>query len=217
MNYLQPLQVLWDYLGMHQTPEKADCIVGFGNFNTNIARRAAQLYLQGYAPRILFTGGLGRNTKRLMQEPEAVIFARTAMECGVPEEAILLEDRSTNTAENILFTRAMLEEQGIPHGRILGVHQPFMERRICAAMGVYWPEQSFRVTSPQVSVERYLEDALAQGMTENAAVSVIVGDFQRMDLYAKKGYQLPQHIPEEAWQAFYTLVDMGFDTQLAAK
>ncbi len=38
-----------------------------------------------------------------------------------------------------------------------------------------------------------------------------------MDLYAKKGYQLPQHIPEEAWQAFYTLVDMGFDTQLAAK
>lgn len=217
MNYLQPLQVLWDYLGMHQTPEKADCIVGFGNFNTNIARRAAQLYLQGYAPRILFTGGLGRNTKRLMQEPEAVIFARTAMECGVPEEAILMEDRSTNTAENILFTRAMLEEQGIPHGRILGVHQPFMERRICAAMGVYWPEQSFRVTSPQVSVERYLEDALAQGMTENAAVSVIVGDFQRMDLYAKKGYQLPQHIPEEAWQAFHTLVDMGFDTQLAAK
>ena len=217
MNYLQPLQVLWDYLGMHQALEEADCIVGFGNFNTNIARRAAQLYLQGYAPRILFTGGLGRNTKRLMQEPEAVIFARTAMECGVPEEAILLEDRSTNTAENILFTRAMLEEQGIPHGRILGVHQPFMERRICAAMGVYWPEQSFRVTSPQVSVERYLEDALAQGMTENAAVSVIVGDFQRMDLYAKKGYQLPQHIPEEAWQAFYTLVDMGFDTQLAAK
>ncbi len=217
MSYLQPLQVLWDYLGMHQAPEEADCIVGFGNFNTNIARRAAQLYLQGYAPRILFTGGLGRNTKRLMQEPEAVIFARTAMECGVPEEAILLEDRSTNTAENILFTRAMMEEQGIPHGRILGVHQPFMERRICAAMGVYWPEQSFRVTSPQVSVERYLEDALAQGMTENAAVSVIVGDFQRMDLYAKKGYQLPQHIPEEAWKAFHTLVDMGFDTQLAAK
>lgn len=215
MNYLQPLQVLWDYLGMHQTPEKADCIVGFGNFNTNIARRAAQLYLQGYAPRILFTGGLGRNTKRLMQEPEAVIFARTAMECGVPEEAILMEDRSTNTAENILFTRAMLEEQGIPHSRILGVHQPFMERRICAAMGVYWPEQAFRVTSPQVTVQAYLEEALRQGVTENAAVSVIVGDFQRMDLYAKKGYQLPQHIPEEAWQAFYTLVDMGFDTQLA--
>ena len=60
MEFMEPLQILWDYLGMHQAPEKADCIVGFGNFNTNIARRAAELYCQGYAPKVLFTGGLGR-------------------------------------------------------------------------------------------------------------------------------------------------------------
>ena len=215
MEFLQPLQVLWDYLGMHQEPEKADCIVGFGNFNTDIARRAAELYHQGYAPKILFTGGLGRNTEGLLPEPEAVRFARVAMECGVPEEDILLEDKSTNTAENILFTKALLEDLGLPHGKLLGVHQPFMERRITAAVGVYWPELDFRVTSPQVTIPEYLAAAKKQGITENAAVSVIVGDFQRMDLYAKKGYQLPQHIPEEAWEAFYRLVEMGFDKQLA--
>ena len=44
MDYMQPLQVLWDYLQLHQEPAKADCIVGFGNFNTDIARRAAELY-----------------------------------------------------------------------------------------------------------------------------------------------------------------------------
>ena len=215
MEFLQPLQVLWDYLGMHQVPEKADCIVGFGNFNDNIARRAAELYLQGYAPKVLFTGGLGRNTEGLLPEPEAVRFARTAMECGVPEKDIILEDRSTNTAENILFTREKLRELGLAHGKILGVHQPFMERRITAAMGVYWPELDFRVTSPQVTIPEYLADSQKQGITENAAVSVIVGDFQRMDLYAKKGYQLPQDIPEEAWQVFHKLVEMGFDKQLA--
>ena len=215
MDFIQPLQVIWDYLGMHQTPEQADCIVGFGNFNTNIARRAAELYHQGLAPVVLFTGGLGRNTEGLLPEPEAVRFARVAMECGVPESAIVLEPESANTAENILFTRRLLEERGIPHERILGVHQPFMERRITAAMGVYWPEQQFSVTSPQVTIPQYLEQAKAQGITENAAVSVIVGDFQRMELYAKKGYQLPQYIPEEAWEAFRTLVAMGFDTQLA--
>ena len=99
MEFLQPLQVLWDYLGMHQEPEKADIIVGFGNFNDNIARRAAQLYLQGLAPKVLFTGGLGRNTEGLLPEPEAVRFARVAMECGVPEQDILLEEKSTNTAK----------------------------------------------------------------------------------------------------------------------
>ena len=215
MNYLEPLQVIWDYLGMHQEPVKADVIVGFGNFNTDIARRAAELYHQGYAPKILFTGGLGRNTKKLMTEPEAVRFAKVAMECGVPEEDIILEDKSENTKDNIVFTRELLEKQGIPHNHILGVHQPFMERRIVAAMGVYWPEQSFTVTSPQVTIPAYLERAKQQGVTENASVSVIVGDFQRIDLYAALGYQLPQYIPPEAWTAYHTLVSMGFDTQVA--
>ena len=215
MEFMEPLQILWDYLGMHQAPEKADCIVGFGNFNTNIARRAAELYCQGYAPKVLFTGGLGRNTAGLLPEPEAVRFARVAMACGVPEADILLEPDSTNTAENILFTRRLLEERGIPHSHILGVHQPFMERRIFAAMGVYWPKPRFTVTSPQVTIPEYLEDAKKQGVTENAAVSVIVGDFQRMDLYAKKGYQIPQEIPEEAWAAFRQLVALGYDKQLA--
>ena len=124
MEFMEPLQILWDYLGMHQAPEKADCIVGFGNFNTNIARRAAELYCQGYAPKVLFTGGLGRNTAGLLPEPEAVRFARVAMACGVPEADILMETESTNTAENILFTRRLLEERGIPHSHLLGVHQP---------------------------------------------------------------------------------------------
>ena len=215
MDFLQPLQVIWDYLCLHQEPEKADVIVGFGNFNTDIARRAADLYLQGYAPKILFTGGLGRNTEGLLPEPEAVRFARVATECGVPEEDILLEDRSTNTKENILFTRQLLEEKNLPHRYILGVHQPFMERRIKAAMGVYWPELHFSVTSPQVTIPEYLARAREQGVSEEASVSVIVGDFQRMDLYAKLGYQLPQHIPEDAWAAFHELVDLGFDKQLA--
>lgn len=215
MDFMQPLQVLWDYLGMHQEPQRADCIVGFGNFNDNIARRAAELYFQGYAPKVLFTGGLGRNTQGLLSEPEAVRFGKVAMACGVPREDIILEDKSTNTKENILFTREKLTALGLPHAHILGVHQPFMERRICAALGVYWPEVKITVTSPQVTISEYLADAKRQGISENAAISVIVGDFQRMDLYAKKGYQLPQQIPEAAWQAFHQLVALGYDKQLA--
>ena len=215
MNYLPLLQVIWDYLCLNQKLENADCIVGFGNFNTDIARRTAELYHEGYAPKVLFTGGLGRNTEGLLPEPEAIRFARVAMDCGVPEEDILIEDKSANTKENIEFTRSLLKQRGIPSDHILGVHQPFMERRITAAMGVYWPEVKFSVTSPRVTIPEYLARAKDQGISENASVSVIVGDFQRMDLYAKKGYQLPRHIPEEAWNAFHELVAMGFDTQLA--
>ena len=212
---LEPLQVIWDFLCLNEKPRKADVIVGFGNFNEDIPRRAAELYLQGYAPRILFTGGLGRNTVGLLPESEAARFAQVAMSCGVPECDIIREDKSTNTAENIHFTRKLLEELNVPHDHILGVHQPFMERRITAAMGVYWPEQSFSVTSPQVTIQEYLEAAKVQGVTENASISVIVGDFQRMKLYADKGWQIPQEIPQSAWDAFYRLVELGYDKQLA--
>ncbi len=215
MHFLQPLQVLWDYLQMHQPVEKADVIVGFGCYDHNVARRAAQLWLEGYAPWILFTGGLGRNTTGLLLMSEAESFAWVARDCGVPEDRILLETRSTNTKENIEFTRALLEETGIPHASILGVHKPYMERRIFAAMGNYWPQQSFRVTSWQQSLEQALADAETQGMTIHKTVSTIVGDFQRIELYAQKGYQLPQHIPEEAWEAYHRLVAMGFTSQLA--
>ena len=215
MDFLKPLQVIWDYLCLNEPLQKADVIVGFGNFNTDIACRAAELYRLGYAPKVLFTGGLGRNTEGLLPEPEAVRFAKVAMACGVPEADIILEERSTNTKENILFTREKLESLGIAHDRIMGVHQPFMERRIKAAMGVYWKELDFAVTSPQVTIPQYLEAASQQGISPNASVSVIVGDFQRMDLYAKLGYQLPQHIPQKAWDAFHELVAMGYDQQLA--
>lgn len=209
------LQVIWDYMHLNMEPGPANCIVGFGNYNVNIALRAAELYRAGYAPRILFTGGLGRNTAGMWTGSEAERFAAAAMAAGVPEQDVIVEDRSTNTAENITFTRDKLAALGLSAKRLLGVHQPFMERRIWAAMRVYWPEAEFTVTSPQVDIRQYLRDAVAQGLEEKAAVDVIVGDFQRMELYAKKGWQVPQDIPETAWAAFRELVALGYDGQLA--
>ncbi len=213
--FLEPLQVLWDYLCLHQPPQRADVILGFGCYDENVARRAAQLYLEGFAPKVVFTGGLGRNTAGRFAVSEAERFGQVALHMGVPEGDILLETRSTNTKENIEFTRALLEAGHIPHGHILGVHKPYMERRIAAAMGAYWPAQGFSVTSFGQTLQEALAFAPQQGMTEREVVDTIVGDFQRIDLYAKLGYQLPQYIPPEAWAAFDKLVALGYDKQLA--
>ena len=210
-----PLKVLWDYMKLDQTVQAGDCIIGFGCINDHIALRCAQLYHQGFAPKVLFTGGLGRNTLGRWAEPEAERFACIAMKEGVPKEAILLENKSTNSAENILFTRTILEQEGLSGGKLICVHKPFMERRLYAAMKNYWPEANAIYTSPQLSMEEYIQATVNQGMSEQGVIDVLVGDFQRMELYAQKGWQLPQEIPEEAWAAFRKLVDMGFDSQLA--
>lgn len=208
------LKVIWDYMHMDMELRKADCIVGFGNYNTAIAVRAAELYHQGLAPKILFSGGLGRNTDNRWTGTEAERFAAAAMAEGVPAADIILEDKSTNTAENILFTRHKFRELGMEVKTILGVHQPFMERRIYAALKVSWPEVDAVITSPRTDIQGYLDVAAAQGLDKKTAIEVMVGDFQRIDVYARKGWQIPQPIPDAVNAAFLRLVKAGYTGQL---
>ena len=208
------LMVIWDYMHLNMPLAPCDCIVGFGCYNDDIPLRCAQLYHQGYAPKVLFTGGLGRNTADLWTESEAERFGRIALQAGVPEDDLILENKSTNSAENILFTRDKLAEVGLNPKRLLGVHKPFMERRVYAAWQVYWPEMELLVTSPQLTLEEYLHNSVAQGLSEKTVIDVMVGDFQRMDVYAKRGYQIPQEIPKKAWDAFHALVAMGHTSEL---
>ena len=211
------VHILWDYLCLHQTPKKADCIVGFGCYNEDVARRAAQLYHQGLAPLVLFTGGLGRNTSAMWTESEASRFAKIAVAQGVPERAILIEERSTNSGENLIFSRRMLEERGLTHPRIIGVQKPYMERRLFAAFPIYWAEAEVTVTSWQQSYEEYLSGLSRWGRTEEDTIHMIVGDFQRISVYADLGYQIPQPIPQEAAEAFDELVKRGYTKQLIQK
>ena len=208
------IHILWDYLCLHQTPKKSDCIIGFGCYNEDVARRAAQLYHQGLAPLILFTGGLGRNTSSMWTESEASRFARIAMAEGVPEKDILTEEKSTNSAENLIFSRRILAERGLTHPRIIGVQKPYMERRLFAAFPVYWPEAEVTVTSWQQTYEQYLTGLSRWGRTEEDTIHMVVGDFQRISAYADLGYQIRQPIPAEAAQAFQLLVALGYTKQL---
>ena len=112
------------------------------------------------------------------------------------------------------YTRAILEREGLAGGKLICVHKPFMERRLYAAMKNYWPEANAVYTSPQLSMEEYIQVTAAQGMTEQGVIDVLVGDFQRMDVYAKRGYQIPQDIPQTAWSAFEKLVELGCTGEL---
>lgn len=208
------VETLWNYMKLDMPLAKADCIVGFGCYNEEIALRAAELYHQGYAPKVLFTGGLGRNTKEMWTVSEAERFAAIAVKAGVPEADILIENKSTNTAENILFTKELLAAQGMEITSIIGIHKPFMERRLHAAMGVYWPQMQAFITSPQVTIEEYIRLSTAQGLEEKRVIEVLVGDYQRIDIYARKGYQLPQPFSPEAQAAFEALVALGYTREL---
>ena len=212
---MKNVQILWDFMHMNQSPEQADVIVGFGCYDEDIPRRCAELWHQGFAPYVCFSGGLGRNTDKLWTKSEAERFAAIAVAAGVPEDRIILENKSTNSAENLLFTPKVLAEAGIKAGKIIAVHKPYMEKRLWAAMRVYWPDVCAVYTSPQVTVGEHIAHAEAIGMTAKGVIETIVGDVQRMELYAEKGYQAPVEISDEVRDAFDALVAEGSTGKLA--
>src|SRR6185436_1413156 len=103
---------IWDYHRLGHELRPVDVILVLCSHDTAVAARGAELWLDGWAPLLVFSGGLGGITKRLWSEPEADQFARIAVEKGVPADRILIENRSTNTGENVRFTRALLAEKG---------------------------------------------------------------------------------------------------------
>ena len=212
---MENVQILWDFMHMGQSLEEADVIVGFGCYDEDIPRRCAELFHKGFASFVCFSGGLGRNTSGIWSKSEAERFAAIAMAEGVPEECIILENKSTNSAENLLFTPKILAEMGVKAEKIIAVHKPYMERRLWAAMQVYWPQVRAVYTSPQVSVEEHIAHAEKIGMTRKGVIETIVGDVQRMELYAEKGYQRAVEIPAEVRAAFDALVAEGYTGQLA--
>jgi uncharacterized SAM-binding protein YcdF (DUF218 family) len=67
------------------------------------SRYAAAVYLDGRAPRLAFTGGVGD-----WPPSEAEVGAAVASQLGVPRDVMVLEARSTSTEENARELAAIL-------------------------------------------------------------------------------------------------------------
>jgi len=203
-------RILWDYLHMNHALQKSDVAIAMGSHDLRVASYAAQLVLEGWAPTLICSGGYGRLTKDNWMDSEASRFSTAAVKAGLPAEKILKEESSTNTGENLVFSRAQCKKHNIPTEKIILVHKPYMERRVWAAAQKIWPEPRTIVTSPPISFETYPTDEVPL----NEVVHIMVGDFQRILVYPEKGYAIPQKVPEEVMKAYDQLVRSGFTQHL---
>ncbi|HEY8462040.1 MAG TPA: YdcF family protein, partial [Blastocatellia bacterium] len=121
-------QKVWDYHHLNHKLEKSDVILALGSNDLRVAEYAAELYLRGLAPLVVFSGNVGALTRERFDRPEAELFAEIALRRGVPESAILIEAESTNTGENVVFSRRLLESKGIDPESLILVQKPYMER-----------------------------------------------------------------------------------------
>ena len=203
-------RIVWDYHHLDHALGKADCIIVLGSHDTRVAERGAEVFLGGWAPLIVFSGNLGALTSTIWQRPEAEIFAEVAIGMGVPRERILIEKGSTNTGENVDLSRKVLLENGVLPKRAIVVQKPYMERRAYATFRKRWPDLEVIVTSPRLDFDAYPTEAI----TRDDVIHIMVGDLQRILLYAEKGWQIPQDVPAEVMEAYRALVAAGYTRRL---
>jgi len=188
----------------------SDVGIGLGSHDLGVATSAAELYHWQIVPLIVFTGANAPTTAAIFPRGEAVHYREHALSLGVPDQAILVEPRARNTGENITFTRQLLEERGIGVGSVTLISRPYQQRRAYATCAKLWPE----VTVQCASLPLTLDDYLASINDTGRVLNMLVGDTQRIEVYAQRGFAIPQPMPAAVRAAFELLVAAGYTSRL---
>jgi len=213
------VETVWQYHHLHHdVPAAADGVLCLCSSDIGVAHHAADLFLKGRYRWLLFSGGMGTGMHSATNvlgwdRPEAAVFREAAVARGVPREVTFTEEASTNSGANVRLSREVLERHKLPHGSIVVVQKPFMERRAYATFKKVWAEPSIAVSSANASWDEY---ATGCELDRDVIINIMVGDLQRIKHYAAPptDFQIPQEIPAEVWKAFELLVRAGYTDNL---
>ncbi|MFE3174191.1 YdcF family protein [Amycolatopsis sp. NPDC059090] len=204
------VQTLWDYHDLHHELRPTDVGIGLGSHDLGVATRTAKLYQQGYFPKIVFTGANAPTTVERFPRGEAVHYREHALELGVPDGAILVEPTARNTGDNIERSRELLKAQGIKAKSVTLISRPYQQRRAYATCKKLWPEVEVLCASQPLPLDEYI-----QGIGDvDRVISMLVGDTQRISVYAQQGFAIPQDVPKKVERAFESLIAHGYTARL---
>lgn len=210
------IKLIWEYMNMHHKLKKADAVFVLGSHDVRVGEYAAKLWLDGWAPYLVCAGSGTVHSdnpawKDFVGSTEAEVFADIARKAGVPDDVILIENKSQNTGQNYELTTELLKEKGVTLQAVIAVQKPYMERRTYATGKIWWSNIDIVVTSPPLTLDEYPNESV--NVNEHW-LHAMVGDLQRIKEYPAKGFQIEQDIPNEVWEAYEFLVDTGYTNTL---
>lgn len=133
-----------DFIFVEDKPEQADIIFIPGSQEGALAKKAAELWKQQYAPIILPSGKYGKLVGHFDgpqgYETEWEYLQTVLKEEGVPEQAIWKEDQATFTYENARYSRQVTDAAGLHVRTALVCCQAYHARRAKLYYEVCFPE-----------------------------------------------------------------------------
>lgn len=189
------------YLSETDAPpaDPIDAVMGFGTFDLTLPVFCGDAFFRNRAKKIIFTGGIGAGTADLGL-PEADAWAQTAL-AAFPElrrEHLILENGSTNTAENIQFTAALLARDypdfqfgaGLHHAIV--VASPSRLRRVKLTLQQLQPRLRITRALPPVDFAREFRVHESKGIPYLAHLT---GELDRIVDYPARGWIAAEPLP----------------------
>ena len=210
---LSAARVIYEFHRLRHAPIPGDVIIALGTNDLRVAEFAADVFLLGFGQYLLCTGGIAHQGDLLAtpwDRSEAEMYAEVALRRGVPGDRILLETQASNTAENLRFSRQLLQERGIHARNVVLAVKPFMQRRTWATMAVEWPEMPASLASQEITLDEYFTAELPP----EKIIHILMGDLQRLWIYSRLGWSAPQQLPAEVLEAYLYLKAEGWTQHL---
>lgn len=128
------------YIFLDTTPQKSDIglVMGTTKTYTEAAKRTWNLYKKGVIQRIIISGGINRNNKN----NESTLLKNELLNLGIPEDVITLEQKSTNTLENVIYSRNLIQKKiGFSNiNSILVIARNYHSRRVLMTFKKHFPK-----------------------------------------------------------------------------
>ncbi|MEA3249613.1 MAG: YdcF family protein [Patescibacteria group bacterium] len=132
------VEKITEYMFFKSRPESADLAMVFGTQYREPLKQVKKIYYDRLTEKILLSGGKNRHTGR----NEAREMALNLIDMGVNLADIVIEDKSTNTLENVLFSKQIIEEEiGFQDvRRILVIAKCYHVRRALMTLKRHFPD-----------------------------------------------------------------------------
>ena len=159
-------------------PTKFALVFGTRHGVLKFAEEILFLYRQGYFTNVIISGGVTDQSN----DSEASILAHALLSHGIPEHMMLIEDKATNTGQNVTFTREKVKEFGVTDLLLIGKISSM--RRYIMTVRKQWPEIR-RICCHGVN---YFSCPVDQWWKDREFRTRVMSECRKIPFYVEKGF-----------------------------
>ena len=182
------VKIILQYLAIKNPLQKCEVIFLMGGASLLSAQKAAQLLKEGWGKKIICVSLYGKFSAPEWKNRggDSGMFHEELLRLGIKEQDMIFTSQSTNTLEEVVYGKLFLEKHKLDLKKIIVVSRPFHQRRCDATWTKQWP-QIHLINCPADEIYEVTVSILMR----------VIGEIDRLRIYAQKGDISYQKIPED--------------------